>query len=65
VSLTDRQKAELLIRGIEVTGLDVDQELERIGAMPGGFDREMTIAEYQMAALSARMDELPGAGSRA
>jgi hypothetical protein len=49
--LTDEQKAELLVAGIEAMGLDVDKELGRIHAMPPGYGRASAIQEYQLAAI--------------
>lgn len=58
--LTEVQKAELLIQGIEAAGLDFDEECDRIRALPTAFERFMAISEHQLAAMSARMDKLPG-----
>ncbi len=58
--LSDEQKAELLIQGIEAAGFDFDEECERIRALPTAFERFMAISEHQMAAISARASKLPG-----
>ena len=60
--LTRKQKAELLIQGIEALGLDVDAELERIGGMAPGYERASLIQDYHLAALSARAGKLPADG---
>lgn len=58
--LTKEQLAELLIQGIESLGLDTDEELDKLEAMPP-VKRAFAIQEFQVAGLAARMDKLPGA----
>jgi hypothetical protein len=56
--LTALQQAELLVHGIEATGLDVDAELDRLGHM-SPVASALLVQEYQLAALAARADKLP------
>lgn len=60
--LTRAAAAALLVQGIEASGLDVDAELDRIGTLPA-VDQAFTVQEYQLAALAARAEKLPGGAS--
>jgi hypothetical protein len=57
--LPDEAAAEQLIQGIEVHGLDVDAELDRLDGLPSSA-RASTITEYQLAALAARIERTWG-----
>jgi len=56
---TRQQQAELLVQGIEASGLNVDAELAKLEAMTPAA-KALAVQEFQLAALAAGLDKLPG-----
>lgn len=55
---TRLEQAELLVDGIRASGLDVDEALSQLDALPS-VERAFAVQEYQLIGLADRMAGLP------